>query len=69
MNNKDYLLKLLTAVFVMQWLVVCSGVALCAFGPNNSDAMVTERCPNVGKRVENIFTLSIATVLSLLTNV
>ncbi len=69
MSSKTYLLRLLTVIFAMQWLVIVGGVGLCAFAPSRDGKGVRDHCPNLGSRIENLFMMSTATVLSLLTDI
>ena len=68
-DNRKFLLKLLAALFLAQWLTVMGGILVCA----NPDLVgqdkyenINQRCPQIGSRVENLFMVSLATVLSLL---
>ena len=47
-----------------------AGYALwrCSHGGPSNELKISERCPDLGMRTENLFSLAVATVLSLLTN-
>ena len=67
-SPKSFLFRLLAAIFLCQFMIIGWSVWRCGtVGPGESLHM-KDRCPELGQRVENLFGLSLATVLSLLTN-
>ena len=65
---KVFLLRALIGVFVYQGVLVVVGYATCAryTRERDKDALVSEVCPEITGRVENLFSVATATILSLL---
>jgi len=67
-NPKPFLFKLLAAILLSQFLIMGWAVWRCGTVDPGSKTLLKDRCPDIGQRVENLFGLSLATVLSLLTD-
>jgi len=55
---KQYLLRMLAGVFIAQFLVLAASLGYCMRNAQN--------CPVIGDRIEQTFTVALATVLGLL---
>lgn len=53
-----YLLRMLAGIFVAQFLVLSASLGWCMHNKNE--------CPTIGDRMEQVFTVALATVLGLL---
>ena len=63
-----FLFRLLAGIFLWEAMLLGYSFWACAH-PNTklaSSVLLTERCPRLGQRAENIFEIAIATTLSLL---
>jgi hypothetical protein len=67
-NPKPFLFKLLAAIFLSQFLIMSWSVWRCGTVEPGNKTLLKDRCPEIGQRIENLFGLSLATVLSLLTD-
>lgn len=67
-NPKPFLFRLLAAIFFAQFVIMGWSVWRCGTVGKGESLHLKERCPDIGQRVENLFGLSLATVLSLLTS-
>jgi hypothetical protein len=67
-NPKPFLFRLLAAIFLCQFVITGWSVWRCGTVSAGESLHLKERCPDIGQRVENLFGLSLATVLSLLTS-
>lgn len=56
-------------IFAAQFVILAWAVWRCGTVNPGEHLHMKERCPELGERVENLFGLAVATVLSLLTNV
>ena len=66
---KVFLLRLLAVVFVCQFFMAWQAFRACELlvrRPGVAVVSVKEVCPDVGQRVENLFSVALATILSLL---
>ena len=63
-----FLFRLLAMIFLWEALLLGYSFWACAHPGNQIDkgVLLTERCPRLGQRAENIFEIAIATTLSLL---
>ena len=65
---KPFLFRLLVAIFLAEFLVIGYSIYRCGqIRPGEPTALV-ERCPKIGDRTQEMFTLATATILSLLTD-
>ncbi len=65
---KPFLFRLLGAIFLAEFLVIGYSIYRCGqIQPGEPTALV-ERCPKIGDRTQEMFTLATATILSLLTD-
>ena len=69
-RSKVFLLRSLVAVFVYQGVLIIVGYATCTqyTRERDKDALVSEVCPEITGRVENLFSVATATILSLLSS-
>ena len=65
---KPFLFRTLAAVFAAQFLMAGYALWRCSHGGPSNELKISERCPDLGLRTENLFSLAVTTVLSLLTN-
>jgi hypothetical protein len=65
---KPFLFRLLGAVFLAEFIVIGFSVYRCAQTKPGEPTQITERCPKLGDRTQEMFTLATATILSLLTD-
>ena len=65
---RPFLFRLLAAIFGAQFLIVGWAVIRCGTINPGEAIHIKERCPEIGQRSENLFSLAVATVLSLLTS-
>ena len=65
---KPFLFRLLGAVFAAEFIIIGFSIYRCAqIGPGEP-TLLAERCPKIGDRTQEMFTLATATILSLLTD-
>lgn len=66
---KPYLFRLLGAVFLAEFIVIGYSLFKCAsVNPTKESLTLQARCPEIGRRSQEMFTLATATILSLLTD-
>lgn len=65
---KPFLFRLLGAIFLAEFLVIGYSIYRCGQINPGESTVLAERCPEVGKRTQEMFTLATATILSLLTD-
>jgi len=66
---KLFLLRALIGVFVYQGLAVILAIILCGQQAKlNGSARVADTCPDLANRMENLFGVATATILSLLSS-
>ena len=65
---KPFLFRLLGAVFLAEFLVIGYSIYRCGEVRNDEPVPLVERCPKLGARTQEMFTLATATILSLLTD-
>ena len=66
---KVFLLRLLAVIFILQFLVTWRGIVACekmTIKPGTEVISIKDTCPELGQRVENLFSVALATILSLL---
>ena len=54
---KTYLLRMLAGIFIAQFLVLSASLGWCMYNKRE--------CPTIGDRMEQVFTVALATVLGL----
>ena len=65
---KLYLLRLLGAIFLAQFMAIGYGIYRCGDVRPGEPVAFLERCPKIADRSQEMFTLATATILSLLTD-
>ncbi len=65
---KPFLFRLLGAIFLAEFLVIGYSIYRCGQIKPGEPALLAERCPKIGDRTQEMFTLATATILSLLTD-
>ena len=63
-----FLFRLLAGIFLWEGILLAWSFQLCARPQYDAgkSVLLTERCPRIGQRAENMFEIAIATTLSLL---
>jgi len=65
---KPFLFRLLGAIFFAEFLFIGYGLYRCGEIRPGEPVDFAERCPKIGDRTQEMFTLATATILSLLTD-
>ncbi len=65
---KPFLFRLLGAIFLAEFLVIGYSIYRCGEVRPGEPVAFAERCPSIGSRTQEMFTLATATILSLLTD-
>ena len=65
---KPFLFRLLGAIFLAEFLFLGYGIYRCGEIRPGEPKELSKRCPEIGERAQEIFTLATATILSLLTD-
>jgi len=65
---KPFLFRLLGAIFLAEFLLIGYGIYRCGEIRPGEPVEFTKRCPKIGDRTQEMFTLATATILSLLTD-
>ena len=65
---KPFLFRLLGAIFLAEFLVIGYSIYRCGQVEPGEPTALVERCPKIGDRTQEMFTLATATILSLLTD-
>lgn len=65
---KPFLFRLLGAVFLAEFLIIGYSIYRCGQVEPGEPVPLVERCPKIGDRTQEMFTLATATILSLLTD-
>ena len=65
---KPFLFRLLGAVFLAEFMIIGFSIYRCAQVEPGEPTLLADRCPKIGDRTQEMFTLATATILSLLTD-
>lgn len=60
---------MLAGIFIAQFAMAGYALVRCSNSHPSGEMKISERCPELGMRVENLFGLAVATTLSLLTSI
>ena len=66
---RPFLFRMLAGIFTAQFVMAGYALVRCSSGHPTGELKISERCPELGTRVENLFGLAVATTLSLLTSI